>query len=736
MKKTPVSIISKGLTVISITMSLIFSMVPMLIANNDDTSKDRYHNSRLIVSTKNISQDTLKLANEAIGAKKTKVLDTELGLLLVEVDHGNVPQAIQTYKGFNIEAYPVHIGRNNKKDVPLTGTSISVASSPSVATLTTTATATTTTSATPNDPLYSKQWGLNNTGQTGGKSDADIDAPEAWNSKTSASEIVVAVIGSGIRYTHEDLAANMWKNPGEIANNNIDDDKNGYIDDVYGIDTTTDTGKENPIDRGGWGTNDAGVIGAVGNNGKGIAGVAWKVKLMALKFSDPSYEIGPDESDLIRCINYARSKKANIVFYPGNVTFGYYSKPLRDAIESLKNSGIIFVTGGDGGGVDTDLQPSYPANYSLSNIVVASHTDKNDLFTGTPGGESLDLVAPGIGIQTTSPSSNSSYAIASGADLSAAFVTGALALIKSKFPNEDYVRTLNRLYKSTDVLSSLRNKCRTQGRLNLSKALATTSASPVNDAFEKAITLSGNVANGGGLNVDATKQSGEPNHAGNAGGKSFWWKWKAPISGRAEINTKGSTFDTLLAVYKGSSVSSLTKIASNNNDPDGGVYSRVAFNVVSGTTYYIAVDGNNGLTGSAAVRLRIQPGNDNFANAQAITLTNGYADIAGYNGSATKESGEPDHAGNVGGHSIWFKWKADTTGSRGISTLNSNFNTLLAVYTGSSVSNLSLVTSNDDIDPTYSTHSQVNFNAIAGTTYYIAVDGYEGESGDVQLSIW
>jgi hypothetical protein len=604
MKKKTVSIISKGLIVLSVTMSLIFSMVPMSIASSYGTSSG-YHLTKIIVSTTGISQNILELANKSVGVRASKVLDAELGLLLVKVDPGNVEQAIVTYKGFGITAHKVGIGKNNTKVNSLAETSISMASTE---TLTASALTTTTSSVTPNDPLYSKQWGLHNTGQTGGKVDADIDAPEAWNTKNSASDVVVAVIGSGIKYTHEDLAANMWKNPGEISNNGIDDDKNGYVDDVYGVDTAIDTGKEDPTDKQGWGTNAAGVIGAVGNNGKGIAGVAWKVKLMAVKFTDPSNENGPDEADLIEGINYARAKKANIVYYPGNITFGDPSQPLQDAIGALKNSGIIFVVGGDESGTDTDFQPSYPSSYNLPNIVVASVTDKNDVFLGTPGGESLDLVAPGMDIQTTSHTSNNAYEIKSAAYLSAAFVAGALALTKSKFPTEDYLRILNRVYKSTDVLSSLRNKCRTQGRLNLAKALATTSSSPVNDNFDKAITLSGNVANGGGLNVSATKQSGEPNHAGNAGGKSFWWKWKAPASGTMEISTYGSTFDTLLGVYKGTSVSSLTKIVSNNNDPDGGTHSRVTFNAVSGTTYYIAIDGNNGAVGSAAIRLNFSSG--------------------------------------------------------------------------------------------------------------------------------
>jgi subtilisin family serine protease len=145
----------------------------------------------------------------------------------------------------------------------------------------------------PNDPRFREQWGLNNTGQTGGIPDADIDAPEAWEIETSASNIIVAVLDTGINYTHPDLAANMWINPGEVSQpgvvgpndfNNVDDDGNGYVDDIYGYDFVDDDG--DPNDENFHGTHVAGIIGAVGDNGIGVAGVCWRVKLMAVRILD------------------------------------------------------------------------------------------------------------------------------------------------------------------------------------------------------------------------------------------------------------------------------------------------------------------------------------------------------------------------------------------------------------------------------------------------------------------
>ena len=268
---------------------------------------------------------------------------------------------------------------------------------------------------------------------------------------------------------------------------------------------------------------------------------------------------------------------------------------------------------------------------------------------------------------------------------------------------------------------------------------------PVNDAFADAQTLTGSTATAAGSNVDATGETGEPDHTGGSLPlASVWYRWTAPAGGRFRIDTCGSTFDTTLGVYTGTAVDGLTEVAANDEDPTGQCpgQSVARFDAVAGTTYRIAVDGFLGGEGDVTINVGpiSVPGNDAFAAASTVPSQGGT--LTGTNVNSTGEPGEPDHAGSADPlASVWWRWTAPESGLARIDTCGSSLDTVLAVYTGASVSGLAEIAANDDaLDPvcgplSSGLESELAFNAQAGTTYAIAVDGFEFSEGDITLRV-
>ena len=291
----------------------------------------------------------------------------------------------------------------------------------------------------PNDPLFGSVWNLHNIGQvvnnTLGIEDLDINGPEAWDTRTNASSVVVAILDSLADTEHEDLAANIWVNPGEIAHNGIDDDNNGYIDDVHGINTLVSDHEHGPDAHA---TSVAGVIGAVGNNGIGIAGVAWSVQMMPISLME--YNLGHD-SAAIEAIEYviAMKKKLQLPRVIINTSWGglRYSKSLETAFKAAQDAGILVVAAAGNNNMDMEKRPVYPASYELGNIVsvgASSTTETGRSFGTNHGCSSTDLMAPGNAIFATVPTDSGSYRIESGTSLSAAAVSGTAALLWEEYP--------------------------------------------------------------------------------------------------------------------------------------------------------------------------------------------------------------------------------------------------------------------------------------------------------------
>ena len=316
-----------------------------------------------------------------------------------------------------------------------------------------------------NDTRLHDLWGMNNEGQTGGTEDKDIDAPEAWEITTGSKDILVGVIDTGIDRDHEDLKANMWTNPNEIAGNGKDDDNNGYIDDVHGWDFYNND--NNPDDDDSHGTHCAGTIGGVGNNGKGVVGVCWNVSMVGIKFlgNDGGYL-----SDAIKSVTYATKIGVNLT--SNSWGGGGYSRTLEKAIDEANQKGIGFVAAAGNHNGNNDSRPSYPASYNSENVISVGASDHRGLkaYFSCYGKTSVDLFAPGVKILSSVP--NNKYASYQGTSMAAPHVSGAYALLLSANPTWSVAQVKSALINSTDAESLLKDKCVAEGNLNVHKALS------------------------------------------------------------------------------------------------------------------------------------------------------------------------------------------------------------------------------------------------------------------------
>jgi len=327
----------------------------------------------------------------------------------------------------------------------------------------------------PTDPSFGSLWGLNNTGQSGGTLDADIDAVEAWETTTGSSDVVIGIIDTGVDYSHEDLADNMWQNPGEIADDGIDNDGNGYIDDIYGIDTlNVDT---DPMDDDSHGTHVAGTIGAVGGNDIGVVGVNHDVSIAACKFLGDD---GGSTAGAIECVDYFTGLKnlgINIRATNNSWGGGGFSQALKDTITAAGEADILFVAAAGNAGQDNDASPSYPASYDNDNLVSVASTNRNDEdSTYSYGLTSVDLAAPGSSILSTIP--NNGYASYSGTSMATPHVTGAAALVWSLNPELTALEVKQMLMDTGDNNAWAQGRTVSGKRLNVANAIEMANPDP------------------------------------------------------------------------------------------------------------------------------------------------------------------------------------------------------------------------------------------------------------------
>ncbi len=572
----------------------------------------------------------------------------------------------------------------------------------------------------PSDAMFGQQWYLNRIGAT-----------NAWARTTGSTKVVVAIIDSGINYNHEDLAANMWRNPGETgldangmdkATNGIDDDANGYGDDIYGIDITGDGlhGDSDPFDEGVeaspgvriyHGTACAGVIGAVGNNAKGVAGINWTVQLMAIRTGGPNNVAYISQFvEAFNCIVAMKRSGVNVRVTSNSYftdPLGGYSQALKDSIDLAGTEGILTIVAANNFGSDLDRYPSYPAAYDCPSIISIANSDANDQLrpSSNYGRTGVDLAAPGVGITTTSDANNY-YSSFSGTSAAAPMVAGAAALLLAAEPNATVSELKGALLGSVDQTPALKGKVVTNGRLNVARAMEF-----ISSTTNPPIVIS---ALPGGQRTDpsapvqvifnrkmnrATVESAfliTPDVRGRFDwaddGRSFFFRHDVPFDKTTDYTVRilGTALDDAGEMLDGNF----------NRSRDGSP----ADDFVWTFGFPLA--------------------NDDFLNAQSLSGPSGTA--MGSNRYASVEPHEPFHVvGEFGTswNSLWYRWTAPVSGGWFTFDLTGStaFDTLLAVYIGEQLGQLVAVVGNDNNGT--KSGSRVTFTALAGETYALALSG-------------
>ena len=569
--------------------------------------------------------------------------------------------------------------------------------------------------AVPTDAAFQdgRLWGLNNIGQDGGTRDADIDSPESWDITTGNKNVVVAVCDTGIRYTHLDLQGQIWTNEDEVPGNGVDDDNDGYIDNIYGADTINNDG--DPMDGDSHGTHVAGTIGAKANDENPHVGVAWDVQLMAVKcLSDAGWGT---TTAVIASVDFATKNGASIC----NLSLGggAFSQAFLDVIIAAADANVILVCAAGNSGTDNDSIPHYPSSYDVENVIAVAATDRNDNLAGFScfGLESVDLAAPGVEIFSSTADSDSSYDSYPGTSMATPHVAGVIALMRSLQADWSYLQIREKLFASVDPLPVLDGKVLTGGRLNAFAAI---------EGMDDGV--------GGGLIPDGILEVGI-----------------VPASGSILLaNTSTNVFVTIFdgPPVTNAIVSAMVEINNvrenyffNNlgDDPDAiegdNIYSNTITLPKNGGKMRLSlfIDAPDKQSYVRVVQYDVVPipANDNFKDALKISGLSGV--VEGYNNFATLEDNEPIHAKSDGqAGSLWWDWSPSADGMMYADVAGSDGDTTLAVYVGTDIGNLDRMVDNSPIDkkrPNF-----VRWQGRKGRTYRIAVASLsESQRGYVRL---
>jgi subtilisin family serine protease len=550
--------------------------------------------------------------------------------------------------------------------------------------------------ALPSDAAFTdgRLWGLRNTGQDGGTAGIDINAVAAWTITTGDTNIIVAIIDTGVRSSHYDLATQMWRNPDELPGNGLDDDGNGYVDDVVGIDAIYGTG--NPFDSVGHGTHVAGTVGASVDDGHPHAGVASKVRLMACRFIDTS---GGYTSDAIECINYAVAHGARIV----NASWGSsrFSLALFDTMSAARDAGVLIVAAAGNRGRDFDVLPNFPSGFDLENVISVAAIDRRGALATFSNFDSqrVHLGAPGVEIFSSHGWADDDYQVLQGTSMAAPHVSGVAALVWSRYPNLTASGVRRRLLAGVAPTVALTGNTSSGGRVDAYGALTVAE----DGLLEVAASLVGEPRLLAGSTRTFLVQVSDLRSVTNAMVAA-----EVPGVGVVTFRNDGVPPD----VRAGDDLYSATLIVPG----DSMTTLTLNFSVVA--------------PGFAPTNLTVgfpiltRPGNDDFA--QRFPISGSSVTLAGGNQLATREPGEPLHAGLPGNRSVWWSWTAPGDGYAKIAQGSATFDYQIGIYTGATLESLVVALAHDPVAFTKASPLPVQ----AGETYHIAVDGFRDSDGD------
>jgi subtilisin family serine protease len=367
-----------------------------------------------------------------------------------------------------------------------------------------------------NDPAIAQAWGINKVG-----------AQQAWKLTRGSKDIIVAVIDTGCDIKHEDLKANIWINAGESgldsrghekSNNGIDDDGNGFVDDIHGWNFVSNN--QDLTDNHGHGTHIAGIIGAEAGNGKGIAGIAPDVSIMCLKYFDPKVASTDNLKNTVNAIHYATRMHASIINYSGGGT--EFSKEERDAIDEARKAGILFVAAAGNERSNSDVHHYYPADYGLPNIISVTAIDPNlqVLASSNYGTATVDIAAPGQNILSLLP--NNSYGTMTGTSQATAFVTGAAVLVMAHRGIHDPELVKRYIIATGDAESQLVSKTASYRKLNLYTAVV---------KQDQGVSANGTVTNSRDKFPSQPQKNSFPSDIGNENASGQMQKFGSGLTG-------------------------------------------------------------------------------------------------------------------------------------------------------------------------------------------------------------